>query len=301
MNEIYTRTPGAPLTPEEKQYLTKTEWLVTNGLGGYATGTVGGTPTRVFHGYLISALPSPKGRTMMLNNLLETVVFPDGRTVALNGFTTEQSEFDGSPYLASFRLHRGLPVWTFEVDGMTIEKRVYLPHRQNTTFLNYRMGEGSGSVKLQLRPAINFRGHETPVNTPLAPYEVTFHDSRFEIKTGDEAPLRIIHLGEDASFSIEKYDIRDIVYEIERSRGYIWRGDLWSPGYFCAELAPGREVSLLASTESWEIMSALTPRQAWDAERDRKRRLTLEAQPEACALGRVSQLIWIFAGRAKYS
>ncbi len=219
---------------------------------------------------------------MMLNNLLETVVFPDGRTVALNGFTTEQSEFDGSPYLASFRLHRGLPVWTFEVEGLTIEKRVYVPHRQNTTFLNYRMGEGSGSVKLQLRPAINFRGHETPVNTSLAPYDVTFHDSRFEIKTGDEPPLRIIHMGEGASFSIEKCDIRDIVYDIERSRGYIWRGDLWSPGYFCAELAPGREVSLVASTESWEIMSALTPRHAWDAERDRKRRLTLEAQPEAC-------------------
>src|SRR3954463_4182321 len=132
MNEIFTRTPGTPLTQEEKRYFTETEWLVTNGLGGYATGTVGGTPMRVFHGYLISALPSPKGRTMMLNNLLETVVFSDGRTVELNGFKTEQSEFNGSPCLASFRLDRGLPVWTFELEGFTLEKRVYLPRRQNT-------------------------------------------------------------------------------------------------------------------------------------------------------------------------
>jgi predicted glycogen debranching enzyme len=282
MNEIFTRTPGTPLTQEEKRYLTETEWLVTNGLGGYATGTVGGTPTRVFHGYLISALPSPKGRTMMLNNLLEGLVFSDGQLVELNGFKTEESEFDGSSYLASFCLDHGLPVWTFEVEGLTIEKRVYLPHRQNTTFINYRVTEGSGSVKLQLRPAINFRGHEAPVNTPLAPYEVTFHDHRFEIKTGDERPLRMIHLGEGAYFSIEKREIRDIFYEIERSRGYTWRGDLWSPGYFCAELAPGCEVSLVVSTEKWEIMSALTPQQAWDAECDRKRRLTLEAHPETC-------------------
>jgi predicted glycogen debranching enzyme len=282
MNEIFTRTPGTPLTQEEKRDLTETEWLVTNGLGGYATGTVGGTPTRVFHGYLISALPSPKGRTMMLNNLLEGLVFSDGQLVELNGFKTEESEFDGSSYLASFCLDHGLPVWTFEVEGLTIEKRVYLPHRQNTTFINYRVTEGSGSVKLQLRPAINFRGHEAPVNTPLAPYEVTFHDHRFEIKTGDERPLRMIHLGEGAYFSIEKREIRDIFYEIERSRGYTWRGDLWSPGYFCAELAPGCEVSLVVSTEKWEIMSALTPQQAWDAECDRKRRLTLEAHPETC-------------------
>src|SRR5205823_6249771 len=175
-----------------------------------------------------------------------------------------------------------LPVWTFELEGFTLEKRVYLPRRQNTTFLNYRITEGSGSVKLQLRPTVNFRGHEVSVNTPLASYEVTFHDSRFEIKTADEPPLRMIHLGENARFSIEKCDIRDIVYVIERSRGYTWKGDLWSPGYFCAELNPGCEMSLVVSTENWEIMSALTPQQAWDAEHDRKRRLTLEAQPETC-------------------
>lgn len=282
MKELYTHAPGTPLTQEEKQYLMETEWLVTNGLGGYASGTVGGTLTRVFHGYLIAALPSPKGRTMMLNDLLETVVFPDGRTVELNGFKTERLEFEGSPYLSSFGLERGLPVWTFEVEGVTIEKRVSLPYQQNTAFLNYCMTEGSGSVQLQLRPALNFRGHETPVNTPLAPYEVTFHDNHFEIKTGGEPALRIIHLGEDATFSIEKRELCDIVYEIERSRGYIWRGDLWSPGYFCAELAPGCEVSLVVSTEKWEIMSALSPQQARDAEHDRKRRLTLEAEPQVC-------------------
>ncbi len=78
MNEIYRHTAKAPLTPEENRLLTETEWLVTNGLGGYATGTLGGTPTRVFHSYLVAALPSPKGRTMMLNDMLETVVFPNG-------------------------------------------------------------------------------------------------------------------------------------------------------------------------------------------------------------------------------
>ncbi len=63
----------------------ETEWLVTNGLGGYASGTVGGALTRVFHGYLIAALPTPHGRTMMLNDMVETVVLPDGSSLRLNG------------------------------------------------------------------------------------------------------------------------------------------------------------------------------------------------------------------------
>src|SRR5215831_13280565 len=50
------------------------EWLVTNGLGGYASGTLTGLVTRRFHGYLVAALPAPRGRTMMLNHLRETIL-----------------------------------------------------------------------------------------------------------------------------------------------------------------------------------------------------------------------------------
>ncbi len=59
------------------------EWIVTNGLGGYASGTVCGVPTRRYHGLLIAALPSPLGRTMMLNRLHEQVVGVDGEPVVL--------------------------------------------------------------------------------------------------------------------------------------------------------------------------------------------------------------------------
>src|SRR5579875_3958824 len=104
MNNIFTHNANTPLSKEDRQVLTETEWLVTNGLGGYASGTVGGTLTRVFHGYLIAALPSPLGRTMMLNDVFEELVFDDGRRVSLNGVKTDEKDFSGSPYLASFWL-----------------------------------------------------------------------------------------------------------------------------------------------------------------------------------------------------
>jgi len=100
-----------PINPEAE-----TEWLVANGLGGYAAGTVTGVITRGFHGYLVAALPSPLGRMMMLNDVVEQITTPD--------FTKE------------FRLDDGLPVWRYHVDGFVIEKRLVLPHMQNTVFVN---------------------------------------------------------------------------------------------------------------------------------------------------------------------
>src|ERR1044072_1187524 len=66
-----------------RQSLVGNEWLVTNGVGGYASGTVAGTSTRRFHGLLIAALPTPFGRTLMLNALWERLRWPDGRVVSL--------------------------------------------------------------------------------------------------------------------------------------------------------------------------------------------------------------------------
>src|SRR5436309_15309034 len=66
---------------EEKEKLLTREWLVTNGLGGYASGTVGGAITRRYHGLLIAALPNPLGRMMMLNGLSERLRLPDRSAV----------------------------------------------------------------------------------------------------------------------------------------------------------------------------------------------------------------------------
>ena len=293
MNNIFTHDPNTPLTDEDFKTLTETEWLVTNGLGGYASGTVGGTLTRVFHGYLISALQSPLGRTMMLNDLLEEFVMPDGRRLRLNGLMTEGGEYRGaSPYLTSFALDWGLPVWTYDVEGLIFEKRVILPHRQNTSYIDYRFLNGKAAVKLQLRPAVNMRPHESPVNTKLDSYTFTVRDHHYELQpSGAIPPLRLMLLGKGGSVTVDPQRIRNVTYELERSRGYIWRGDLWSPGYLSIDASAGRQVTLVASTESWEVMSALDPAQACEAEQDRKRRLLLEAHPATCD-DSCKELVW---------
>jgi predicted glycogen debranching enzyme len=142
---------------------------------------------------------------------------------------------------------------------------------------------GSSSLKLRLRPTVNIRAHEAPVNTPLQPYTLVVHDHSYEIQPENEIPpLKLKLLGNEKGFSIDARKICNVTYEIERKRGYIWRGDLWSPGYFSGEIGPGRELTMVASTEIWDVMNALTPQHAWDTEHDRRRRLLSVAPRSLC-------------------
>ena len=298
MNSVLIRPPQDNLSDAEFHSMTETEWLVTNGLGGYASGTMANTLTRVFHGYLIAALPSPLGRTMMLNNVTEEVVFPDGKCIALNELFQENSDAapvrEATRYLTQFTLQSGLPIWTYEVNGVSIEKRLVLPHDQNTTYISYKLTYGKGPVKLRLRPCVNMRPHEAPVNTPIGTYTFSVQNAQYELQRepgSQYPPLRMSVIGSDCAFVIDAREIKNITYEIERSRGYIWCGNLWSPGYFTIDLTGDSWSTLIASTEAWAVTQALTPRQAWNAEVDRKRRLLREAHPKACDES-CRELIW---------
>ena len=97
------------------------EWLVTNGLGGYASGTIGGFMTRRYHGLLIAALPNPLGRTMMFNHLSARVRLPDGRPGHAGGRRRPRAASSGrrAEHLEEFRLELGLPVWTLPASAST--------------------------------------------------------------------------------------------------------------------------------------------------------------------------------------
>ena len=191
--------------------LAEKEWLVTNGLGGYASGTLSGALTRRYHAYLVAALPTPFGRTVMLNYIWERIRYPDGRLVSLHNMidTPGGKEFDAARWLSSFRLEAGLPVWTFDVENVRIEKRVLMPHLQNTTHVSYRLLSNE-PVRLELRPLVAFRLHEAPVNHPVAaPYGLYALGDRFELSPGgDLPPLRMFLYGTGKAFTVMPEAIR---------------------------------------------------------------------------------------------
>ena len=268
-------------TDDGRQSLVWKEWLVTNGLGGYASGTVAGTLTRRYHALLIAGLPTPFGRTVMLNALWERLRWPDGTIVSLATLveTSAGKEVDATKYLTAFRLESGLPVWEYDIDGVRLEKRVLMPHLQNTTHVIYRLLSRE-PVRLELRPLLAFRLHEAPVSHPVtAPYALQAYGDKFEVVPGgDLPPLRLFLHGEDKAFTIQPEMFPGMVYGLEQNRGYECCGELWTPGYFRMLLGPDEAGTLVASTESWDTIGALTP---WDlpaAEARRRQRLIESAR-----------------------
>ena len=258
------------------------EWLVSNGLGGYASGTVAGVNTRRYHGLLVAALPNPHGRVMMMNYLGEQIRLADGNRLRL-GRASHLGATDGRCLeLAEFRLELGLPVWVFRGAGAVIERRLVLPYRQNTVFLQYRLVEGP-PVRLELRPAVHFRSHDAPVSVELGePYVLTACESRFELRGPvDLPPLHLQTVGQRSAFMVDARRTPEILYSIEESRGYEARGQLYSPGEFRAELAAGSPVALVASVEPWETIKILSADDALAADLERRRGLIEAAVPPA--------------------
>jgi predicted glycogen debranching enzyme len=269
--------------PDPVQLLTR-EWLVTNSLGGYASASVSGACTRRYHGLLVAALPKRLGRMVMLSHFGEQIALPDESVIDFSGeeLSEEHLDLHSAEYLTEFRLQAGVPVWRFNIRGWTIEKRLIMPHLQNTVYISYRLISDKGLVRLRLRPAMHFREHEAPVSLPMdKPYIVRAQGDQYEVSAeGDVPALRFRLHGPQPGFVLEGGRYKTIFYRIEQSRGYECRGPLWSPGFFRTTLHPGETFTVIASTEPWEKILALDPQDAYHRELTRRYKLVEAARPE---------------------
>jgi predicted glycogen debranching enzyme len=260
------------------------EWLVTNGLGGFASGSVGGVNTRRYHGILVAALPAPQGRMVMLNQLSEEIRLPESASYSLGGEEGPDGKLDlhGANHLVEFRLEEGLPVWRYEAGGIAVEKRLLMLHEQNTTHVTYALVSGASPVRMKIRPELHFRHLSDPVNVPQGgAYALTILESRYELSMTAEYPrLRLMVAGLKSSFVVDGETIPEKRYRLEAERGYPSLGSVWTPGWFRMELQPGQEATLVISTDSWETITALKPTEARAAEIERRRRLLAAAVPE---------------------
>ena len=284
-DEVLTQAWPPGKRPEMAGLLER-EWLVTNGLGGYASGTICGAATRRYHGLLVAAHPAPLGRVMMVNHLWEYLRLPDYHTVPFGGEekVAGKLHIHGAEHLIDFRLEAGLPVWRYEVGGCELERRIFFAYRHNTVYVQYRLLKGPGRARLKLRPSVHFRGHDDPVSESLGgPYTLTAVDDRFELSGGDPWPrLRMwVDGGGGAGFTFRPERSPDVIYRVEESRGYEYQGTLWSPGQFRLDLEPGQDATVVFSTEDWDAVKAVAAAKALEAELDRRKRLVEQAAAAA--------------------
>ncbi|MFO1058724.1 MAG: amylo-alpha-1,6-glucosidase [Dongiaceae bacterium] len=252
----------------DAEALARREWIVGNGLGGFASGTVSGELTRRYHGLLIAALPGPLGRMVMLSNVEEEALAGGGAPAPLR--------------LVDFRLEMSLPIWRLAAGEALLEKRVVLPYRQNIVHVTYRLLEG-GPLRLRLRPLLHVRPLEATVGRDAGrSYAITAQEDRYEIAAGPGLPpLRLWLTGQEVRFVLSGGRRREVAYRDEAERGYESRGPLWEPGFFSVDLPPGGEITLIAATEPWDPIIALQPADVLANDRARRRRLLQQAHPAA--------------------
>ncbi len=144
------------------------EWLVTNGIGGFASGTIAGSLTRRYHGLLIAALHPPVGRTLLVSKLEETVEY-QGQffQLATNHWHDGTVAPTGFLFLERFHLEGTTPVWTFAIGDARLEKRIWMDQGQNTTHVHYAVTRGTLPLRLLLRAFINYRDYHSTTNDSL--------------------------------------------------------------------------------------------------------------------------------------
>ncbi|HXN58138.1 MAG TPA: amylo-alpha-1,6-glucosidase [Candidatus Angelobacter sp.] len=231
------------------------EWLVTNGLGGYASGTVAGVNTRRYHGLLVAALNPPVQRMVLVAALEEWIRSDNGDMQALSA----QEYWDGTVFPQGYRQLDGveldgmLPVFRWTIDGRTIEKRIWMEQGVSRTVVTYRLVSGS-PLTLQLRPLFAHRDYHQQRHGQGA-FELSETAEGWII---DAAGVRS-HFGVRSAATVcSRPDwYWRVLHRAERERGLDDEEDLFTPGVVDVPLAVGADVAVVIATEptpaSWDV------------------------------------------------
>src|SRR5262245_49752017 len=237
---------------------TEREWLVTNGLGGFAAGTVSGALTRRHHGLLIAALEPPLRRTLLLAKLAERVgVEGDEVDLTTDLWASGAVEPRGHRHLLSFQIEGTIPVWTWAVPGARLEKRVWMEAGENTTCIEYALGaDGGHPVTLSLRALVDHRDLQAlTVDPPPAP-AVERTESGWKVRMYDTAvPLYVSAAGAELREGGTWF--RDYALTAEREQGTQWMEDHFLAGEFVFRMLPGERYLVVASTRPGAVAGSL--------------------------------------------
>ncbi|HEV7506407.1 MAG TPA: glycogen debranching enzyme N-terminal domain-containing protein [Thermoanaerobaculia bacterium] len=225
------------------------EWLETNGLGGWAGTTVAGAHSRRYHGLLVAATlsQSPAERIVLLSRLDETL-HVEGASFDLgcNQFPGTVSP-RGFEYLTAFRKDL-FPVFNYEAGGVKLRKTVAAVDGENTTLVLYEVLEAPGPFILSLRPFLAARDQHvlSTANSALS-QETPFADGVLRVRPYPEVPELFVAVP-GADFRPNPQWWYRFEYELDRRTGRDFQEDLWTPGLFGLELAPGDRLGIVIST-----------------------------------------------------
>jgi len=234
------------------------EWLVTNSLGGYASGTISGILTRRYHGLLVAALNPPVERFLLVSKLDDTATYNELEYELFSNHWSDQTVDPlGFINIESFQLEGNIPLWRFAIADAILEKRIWMKREENTTYINYRLMHASADFTLKIKALINYRDYHSLTKTS---------DWQMNIMPLEDG-IKIIAFENAAPFYIKssagKFDPAQDWYDgfnlsAERHRGFDHLEDILHAGDLTCKLSPDDSLTIALSTEDLENLDGQT-------------------------------------------
>ncbi|GAB4514828.1 MAG: amylo-alpha-1,6-glucosidase [Anaerolineae bacterium] len=253
------------------------EWLVTNGIGGYASGTVAGMLSRRYHGLLVAALQPPLGRTVLVSKCDETVVY-SGQTYEI--FTNQWQSANNNPtppgyfHLNRFYLDGTSPVWEYAIADALLEKRLWMAYGENTTYLQYRLLRASAPLNITSKITINYKVFHA--NTHANGWQMALDpvDQGVRVTAFDGAvPFYLV--APDAALDVHHDWYHNYYLALEAYRGLDAEGDHLHALTVSKSLQPGKTLDLVFTT-NLDTSRNLT--EAWTQKTLRDEQLLVQSQ-----------------------
>src|SRR5215469_1390734 len=239
------------------------EWLETNGLGGFACGTVSGANTRRYHGLLTAALNPPGGRMLLLSKLEETFVIGNQRIDLSTNEYGGAIHPEGYLLLSEFRLDP-FPTWTFEVEGVRLEKSVFMPQGSNTVQVEYKLLQVPSGTEpvLEVRPLIAFRDYHSTTHEN-ASLDASIESATNAASVQPYPGLPRLHFAHNAEqLQQQGYWYKNFLYRVERERGLDFEEDMFNPFVLSWQLSKKHIAIVIASTVQKDVRQAPAARKA---------------------------------------
>ncbi|GAC1633760.1 MAG: amylo-alpha-1,6-glucosidase [Candidatus Acidiferrum sp.] len=244
------------------------EWLVTNAIGGFASGTIAGCSTRRSHGLLLAALHPRVGRAQLVA-ALDEIVSCGGSTYesAVHEWASGAIAPQGHQFIESFRLDGTIPTWIYAFGDARLEKRIWMRQGENTTYVRYTLPSASSPVQFQAKALVNYRDFHgaTHAGNWQMRVEPAQHGVRISAYDG-AVPFYLQSL--EASIVPQHVWYRDCFWRAERDRGLEDREDHLFAAEFSVTLEAGKSITVVFTTEESTLLdgtSALSEQIAHDS------------------------------------
>jgi predicted glycogen debranching enzyme len=245
------------------------EWLVTNGLGGYAAGSIVGAATRSYHGLLVASLSPPNDRVVLVSKVDEEILLPEGRRLQLgvNEYQGGVIEPQGYRYLERVVLEGDIPCFVYRIsESLILEKRIWMEYGQNTTYIQYMLrdfleedendtvthiAEMETPLTLLVSPFCLTRDyHQTVQGTNDWHFLIENSDNRCRIRAYEGAPAYHLIAGPASVFEPDGVWYWRVWHRRDNERSLPDEEDVYRPGVFRTTLTPGIRKTFVFAAEN---------------------------------------------------